>query len=308
MSDFPKQVINTATTNYQYIVNPSDAPVSDSNTSNQAITNVDILSLEMIKSSNKSAIATHDTLTYSIQITNNSSFSLTNLFFVDTIPSATSFIPGSVIIDGTTQAYLDPTVGFTLPSLAPYATTRISFNVYIDRLPCPLVLKNQASLTYSYRLAPTEPIQTRTAYSNVVSTELLIPTFKQFSVDQLITLPTCSPKIDTLLSCTIDTKVTHTEIITTPVGTSNEGQILTGKKLMVHGLILATLEYSAACASQSIHVFKQSIPFCNFVVIPATFDDPCDIKVNLVTEDVFYDNLSCDTIFLNLALRIDALL
>lgn len=70
-------------------------------------------------------------LTYTSELKNDGNLPLMHLFFQDIVPQGTSFVGGSVSIDGIFYAAYDPTVGFPLPSLAPGSSIIIKFQVQI---------------------------------------------------------------------------------------------------------------------------------------------------------------------------------
>lgn len=70
-------------------------------------------------------------LTYTSVLKNDGNLPLMHLFFQDVVPQGTSFVGGSVSIDGIFYAAYDPTVGFPLPSLAPGSSITIKFQVQI---------------------------------------------------------------------------------------------------------------------------------------------------------------------------------
>lgn len=87
--------------------------------------------LTIIKTVDKSVAVIGDNLHYVSTITNTGTLLKTNLTFTDPIPSGTSFVAGSVKIDGVSQPGYDPSVGFPLANLAVGATTVVEFDVTV---------------------------------------------------------------------------------------------------------------------------------------------------------------------------------
>lgn len=95
--------------------------------------NIDILDNEIwLNKSASRAVVSGDELTYTIVISNSGSFTNTDLFFTDPIPSGTTFVAGSVTVDGVSQSTYDPNTGFSLGSLAPNAEITVTFKVKVD--------------------------------------------------------------------------------------------------------------------------------------------------------------------------------
>ena len=87
--------------------------------------------LDIVKTVDKQVALKGDTLHYTSTITNTGTLEKTNLTFTDQIPVGTSFIAGSVKIDGVTQGSYNPGVGFPLPNLAVGANTVVEFDVVV---------------------------------------------------------------------------------------------------------------------------------------------------------------------------------
>ncbi|MCV5434899.1 DUF11 domain-containing protein, partial [Escherichia coli] len=73
-------------------------------TSNSAGTQVNLADINGTKSVNKLFTDIGETLTYSIALANIGNITATNVIYKDPIPSGTIFIPGSVNVNGVTQA------------------------------------------------------------------------------------------------------------------------------------------------------------------------------------------------------------
>lgn len=91
-----------------------------------------------------------ETVRFTVRLTNTCSSPLTDLFFQDTIPSGLVFVPGSVIINGTTAPAANPNTGFALPNVAGGATVTVTFDATVERIPTPNPALNRARILYSY--------------------------------------------------------------------------------------------------------------------------------------------------------------
>lgn len=129
--------------------------------------------------------------------------------------------------------------------------------------------------------------------------------FKQFSVQETLTIPPFEPDMEQILCFTAKVIIKCTRVINTPVGTSVEGQILTGKKLIVEGAILQKVEYIAAESTQPVHAAHFNIPLSTFIVLPAEYSD-APIKVTGYIEDIVVQILDKRNIFKNVTILLDA--
>ncbi|MBQ0017145.1 MAG: DUF11 domain-containing protein [Clostridiales bacterium] len=119
----------TNTAEITYSVNEAVDLVENTNTVQIALVNNVIT---ITKTSNASAVISGQTLTFQNVIKNEGNTKNTNLVFKDPIPEGTTFVSGSVKIDGTTYADYNPETGFSLPDLDPQDTITILFDVLIS--------------------------------------------------------------------------------------------------------------------------------------------------------------------------------
>ena len=84
------------------------------------------------KSVNKTSAINGDILHYTNTITNNGSLEKTNVIFVDNIPTGTTFVSGSVKINGIPQLDYNPNIGFTLPNMSAGDVVIVEFDVKVN--------------------------------------------------------------------------------------------------------------------------------------------------------------------------------
>ena len=65
-------------------------------------------------------------------VKNNSNVKIVNLFFKDQIPVGTSFVSGSVTVDGVAYPLYDPEAGFYLTELLPGQSAKVEFDVKVN--------------------------------------------------------------------------------------------------------------------------------------------------------------------------------
>ena len=109
---------NQAITTFNYIVNPNNVPVTNTTTTNTVTTTVQNDNIIAIKAVDFTSALPGQTLTYTITITNNGNITIEDLLLVDTAPVDTTFVIGSVTINGINQPNANPENGITLGTLA----------------------------------------------------------------------------------------------------------------------------------------------------------------------------------------------
>lgn len=137
----------------------------------------------------------------------------------------------------------------------------------------------------------------------------------QITVPEIITIPECYPDIESIERIYISSKVDSVKTIKTPVKASRglavpneEGTLLSGRKLIVHGVICETIIYVADNKRQTLHSLNTKNPFCSYIVVP---NDSEEIEVenycvDVCIENVFAKALNSRVIFKNIALFLKA--
>ncbi len=87
--------------------------------------------LSVIKAVDKEVAIKGDILTYTSTVTNTGSLPLTDTIFTDNIPTGTSFVDGSVYINGVNYPAYNPETGFNLGTLVPTQSAIITFQVQV---------------------------------------------------------------------------------------------------------------------------------------------------------------------------------
>ena len=110
-------------------------------------------------------------LTYTIPIKNNGSVTITNVVFIDTIPTGSTFVPNSLFIDGSLVAGSPSSPGVTLPNINAGVTSTVTFKVQVtSTIPSPNVIYNNSTTKFSFYALPNTLTGGNT--SNQVSTTI----------------------------------------------------------------------------------------------------------------------------------------
>lgn len=129
----------------------------------------------------------------------------------------------------------------------------------------------------------------------------------EISVPELLILPFEKPDIETLDKVLIKAQIISKRLIDTPnSGTTEnpEGTLLSGKKLIIEGIIHQKIIYTANTTVQSVHSAHFQIPFSAFIVMRADLKEPFCIDV--CVEDVFVKAFGPRQIFKNVTLFLRA--
>ena len=133
---------------YSYTVDPNGTPVTTSTSTNIVTNPVLDAMITMVKSVDQTLVTLGDTITYTTLLTNTGNTNATNITFTDLIPDGTSFVSGSVTINGLTQLGLNPNTGITIGSIAPNSSISIAFQVTATSTPPQNPIANSATASH----------------------------------------------------------------------------------------------------------------------------------------------------------------
>ena len=124
-------ITNQSNIAFNYVL-PDGQTIADELDSNIVTTEVLVTSVTNVKSVDKAYAVQGDTLHYTSVITNTGSVLMTDLVFTDAIPAGTTFVAGSVEVDGVSYPAYNPQTGFDLPDLAAGVAVTVEFDVTVN--------------------------------------------------------------------------------------------------------------------------------------------------------------------------------
>ncbi len=107
-------------------------PATGFSNSNPVAVYIIVREVTIVKSVDKAFAIKGDILTYTSVIKNTGSVPVTNVVFKDEIPAGTTFVDGSVYIDGVNFPAYDPQTGFFAANLTPQASVTVTFQVQVN--------------------------------------------------------------------------------------------------------------------------------------------------------------------------------
>ena len=124
-------IFNIAQVVYTFSPFPGNTVTGVSN-SNYAVCYIIHIEISPVKSVDKGVAVSGEELLYTTVIVNKGTLPVTNVYFTDAIPAGTTFIPGSVTVDGVSVPAGNPELGFFLPNLLPGQSTTVTFRVSVN--------------------------------------------------------------------------------------------------------------------------------------------------------------------------------
>lgn len=137
----------------------------------------------------------------------------------------------------------------------------------------------------------------------------------QFFVPEVLCIPEEKPDIEELMSVSARVQIISQRVIRTPTGLvagvatpveNQEGTILTGRKLIIEGILRQKIMYTACNAEQSVHTAHFDVPFSAFIVLEVDTPLNSRFKIDTCIEDIFVSRVTDRQIFKNVTIFIKA--
>lgn len=123
--------------------------------------------------------------------------------------------------------------------------------------------------------------------------------YKQSNLQGILCVPVAKPDVEQVVRVWGKIDVQHYEIVATPVGTSVEGQQLTGCKMMIVGELSFKVQYVACDATRTVHTAHFMVPFCDYIILPKSFNRQFYMKPQAFIEDIHINMMNCRCFFYN---------
>ncbi|WP_297519993.1 hypothetical protein [uncultured Clostridium sp.] len=126
--------------------------------------------------------------------------------------------------------------------------------------------------------------------TNIISNENIYPEnpiyFKELEFAEFLELENTDPDIDSVNSIKIWPEVEDIQVIKTEIGISNEGQKLTGTKLIIIVKINEKITYSGVSTDEPVHIIYNEVYKSLFIIVPENLKK-LDIKALIRANRVF---------------------
>ena len=138
--------------------------------------------------------------------------------------------------------------------------------------------------------------------------------FTQFSIPETLTIPEQKPDMEQLVSVTVKPEIVAFHLIDTPCIKSYEGQLLSGKKLIIELNLKEIITYVADKPNQSTHAAHYDKTLKSvFVIVPKEVNGiPVEnllkqkkLVVTPYIEDIFAMQRDERTVFKNITILVD---
>ncbi|MFX3646823.1 MAG: beta strand repeat-containing protein [Paenibacillus sp.] len=142
------EIINQAIANISFLT-ADGRTLTYNSQSNRIILNVSNPNVSINKTANRPDVSPGDSIIYTIYIRNNNRSPISSVVLTDSVPPGTSFVTGSVVVNGVATPTGVPANGIILGIIPPGGTTTISFQVIVNENTTLSSIINQANLRYT---------------------------------------------------------------------------------------------------------------------------------------------------------------
>lgn len=294
-------VKNQITATYDYYSSQEQNTIIGTNSSNINTFYINSAQLKITKISNFKEVSLNDIIEYNVKISNVGDLDIFNIVFKDKLPQYLKFIPNSFMLNQNYINSVDLASGVNIGSLSVGSYFNIKYKVKVISNPCNYQIMNEATATYLYKL-PNGVVgksSSTTKLNDLNIINMRTANFKQFNICEYLLIPDEKPPIEDINNILGEIEIVKSHIITTPKIESLEGQILSGYKIIIHGLLKLVIEYTACEVLQSVHSAHYYIPFSTFVILPIDFVFGSKVQVYPVVEDIYSKSIDCKTLFID---------
>ncbi|MEC0167453.1 DUF7507 domain-containing protein [Paenibacillus graminis] len=148
----PQQLVNQASSTFTYTP-PDGRLLTGTAESNTVTVAVSAPNVEVVKSTTATAVTLGDTIPYSVSITNTGIDPVNSVQLSDPTPPGTTFVTGSVSVNGVPFPNAHPATGVSVGTIAPGASATVTYNVTVTSAPASAAINNQATVTYTSGVA-----------------------------------------------------------------------------------------------------------------------------------------------------------
>ncbi|WP_297517827.1 GEVED domain-containing protein [uncultured Clostridium sp.] len=301
------RIPNQAIAEYIYKSETNGINQAGVNESNVEIINASNVDLIVNKVANKEFAVLRDEIKYTVTISNTTKIITNNIIVKDNIPRYVEVISGSFYLNGQAVNTVNLANGINLGILQPGQVAVIEYSVRVISNSCNNVIQNGVEVKYSYilpngllgkKLLPAIGAQ-------VNDIQMGMCNFKQLNIESYLTVPDAKPEIQTINIIKGNIEIKSSHVIKTAPNISNEGQYLTGYKLVVSGCLNLIVEYTGLNALQAVHSTHYSIPFSTFVILPEDYIIGSKFDVQGILEDIYHKQVDAREFFTNVTTLIN---
>ncbi|MGL5576617.1 MAG: SPOCS domain-containing protein [Sarcina sp.] len=266
---------------------------------------VEIANLQIQKEANVKEAQLNDIIEYKIRLRNVGTVELFDVIVKDLLSPALVLVPDSVLVNGVVVNVENIKQGLNVGSIPAGSEVIVDYKAKVVSGTCSGYIDNEAYATYCYKL-PNSATAKKTTDIVVVSVCVTISSFKQQALSKSIRLPLAKPDIEEIDDVVVEILIDDTYVVETMVSESHEGQNLSGFKLIIHGRLKMSIEYTALLPTQPMHSAHCEVPFSSFLILPPDYIQGSYVEVSTELENMEVDLIDLRSAMVNVIFLIIA--
>lgn len=166
------------------------------------------------------------------------------------------------------------------------------------------VIESKARAIYEYINPSNNKVISDSVEGNMIKIEKTIATFKEININGDIYLKSNEPNIYEVASCEVEFVIVDNYTILSIENVSYENQILTGKKVIVNGLVRERIEYISDNELKTVYILFREYPLSTFMIIPKDKKES-NMNFNVELESIYFRAVSNRKIFRDINLVLE---
>lgn len=133
-----------------------------------------------------------------------------------------------------------------------------------------------------------------------------IDSFSQMNLSNIIRIDDKLPNAGDILKVSVKPNIKDNKLVKTAIGTSLEGQHLTGCKLLTEGEFAVRVDYCSLDNDGSIYTYRDNLYFKNSTTLDSEINQNTRMINNIYTEDIYAQILEEREILINISFTFTA--
>lgn len=253
-------------------------------------------SIYIHQSVSKDKVNLNDTITYKVKLVNNGDVVLDKVILKDDICDSIKVLEDTFKVNSKPISSCDLKKGINLGRLDVNDLIEVEYDTKIIGSKITCRLRNEVFATYNYYL-DNGCVGTKQSETVSCDIDISLPSFKQICIENNVNLPETKEDMSSIENINTDISIKNYHTIKTPIATSNEGSVLSGYKLIVHGILNQVIRYSAKKPNSPIHSFEHEIPFSTFIILPSDYKLQSNVQIEAKEEYTHFNLVNSRSLF-----------
>ena len=266
--------------------------------SNENFLDVDIAQVDIVKKIDKKSVSLGEKVLVSVDIINNGTLEAVNLLLAESISPLFEVADKRIVIDGHIINNIDLSKGILIGDLKVGHKRSISYMLKYTKAGECSVAYDKSTLSYYYR-QKSGLIFEGDILTNNLEIITNINNFKYISISDKLFKEHCNPEILEIDNLNSNIKILGYHLVKTIKNKSNDGQILTGNKIVFNALVTLTVEYTAK-EDNLVYTFTRKIPISSFLILPEDFKLGSSIKLDYKIEHINFKKRDDASLYFNI--------